>query len=114
LALRGLLHAGLGCASREGERHCDDSAHRKTLFYIPGAEALVGVTIATRPFSVGNPRPTKLPNNNPVGAPRNFDIAADGQRFIFTTGQGSGTYAPQVQVVVSWFEELKARVPVVR
>jgi serine/threonine protein kinase len=98
----------------ENAHHSVWSRDGKTLFYIPGAEPLVGVTIATRPFSVGNPRPTKLPNNNPVGAPRNFDIAADGQRFIFTTGQGSGTYAPQVQVVVNWFEELKARVPVVR
>jgi len=98
----------------ENAHHSLWSRDGKTLFYIPGAEPLVGVTIATRPFSVGNPRPTKLPNNNPVGAPRNFDIAADGQRFIFTTGQGSGTYAPQVQVVVNWFEELKARVPVGR
>ena len=98
----------------ENAHHSLWSRDGKTLFYIPGAEPLVGVTIATRPFSVGNPRPTKLPNNNPVGAPRNFDIAADGQRFIFTTGQGSGTYAPQVQIVINWFEELKARVPVVR
>src|SRR4030095_232917 len=98
----------------ENAHHSVWSRDGKTLFYIPGAEPLVGVTITTRPFSVGNPRPTKLPNNNPVGAPRNFDIAADGRGFIFTTGQGSGTYAPQVQVVVNWFEELKARVPVVR
>jgi eukaryotic-like serine/threonine-protein kinase len=84
-----------------------------TLFYIPGAQPLAGVNIATRPaFSVGNPRPTKLPNNNPVGAPRNFDIAADGRRFIFTTDQGSGTYSPEVQVVVNWHEELKRLVPI--
>ena len=48
-------------------------------------------------------------------APRNHDIAPDGKHFIAVAdaapnGSAAPT-APQIRVVINWFEELKQRVP---
>lgn len=39
-----------------------------------------------------------------------FDVSRDGQRFLMTRQNESA--ASQIEVVLNWFEELKARVPV--
>jgi len=88
-----------------------------TLFFIPGAQPLVGISVTRQPtLAVGDPQvwPGKLPNNTPFGAPRNFDIFPDGKRFIaprFQNLQASrtGSPAPQLEVVVNWLEEFRAR-----
>ncbi len=90
-----------------------------TLFYAPGGEPLAAVSIATRPtFAVANLRqwPGRLPNVNPYGAPRNFDVMPNGRGFVFAafeTREAATAVAasPRIQVVLNWFEELKARVP---
>ncbi len=46
----------------------------------------------------------------------NFDVTADGQRFLVTTFVGTdvsdpATATPRIIVVLNWFEELKQRVP---
>jgi Tol biopolymer transport system component len=92
----------------------------KSLYYVPGNQAVVGVSITTRPsFAFGNPftAPGNVPNTNPFGEPRNFDIAPDGRRWVAVVDpmapastQASG--AAQMQVVLNWFEELTQRVPV--
>ncbi len=93
------------------------SPNGKTLFYVPGALPLAAVNITTRPsfsFSSLETWPGKLPNNNPFGGPRNYDIGPDGSRFVLVTappGQTSLIAPPYIQVIVNWFEELKARVP---
>lgn len=49
------------------------------------------------------------------GGRRNYDIAPDGQHLIivFSSNLDRATEAPpQVNVVLNWFEELEARVPV--
>ena len=46
-------------------------------------------------------------------SPRNHDIAPDGKRLITVgdaTESGAPT-APQIRVVLNWFEELKDKVP---
>ena len=47
---------------------------------------------------------------------RNNDITRDGEQFLGVVAAGSAAAsgaaaAPQIQVVLNWFEELKARVP---
>jgi serine/threonine-protein kinase len=87
-----------------------------TLFFIPGAQPLVGVSVTLEPaLAVGDPHlwPGKLPNNTSFGAPRNFDIFPDGKRFIAPRLQNEQASllvppAPQVEVVVNWLEELRA------
>ena len=46
----------------------------------------------------------------------NFDVTADGQRFLVTTFPGSdvtdpATATPRINVILNWFEELKRLVP---
>jgi hypothetical protein len=54
-----------------------------------------------------------LTANTTPFTPRNHDLTGDG-RFIAAVVRQiqPGTIAPQIQVVLNWFEELKARVPV--
>ena len=47
------------------------------------------------------------------GTPRNIDLLPDGQHFVAAVQHeagGTGTQ-PQIEIVLNWFEELKARVP---
>jgi hypothetical protein len=91
----------------------------KELFYLASAGILrlEAVSVATRPtFTFGNPVPVLRPfTAGRPGSERNYDITRDGKRFlgVVAAGQtGSGApAAPQIQVVLNWFEELKARVP---
>jgi Tol biopolymer transport system component len=89
----------------------------KELFYVsrPGGFESVSVT-AQRTFAFGNPR--ALPGPFLLGAPswrRAFDIAPDGRVLGLLPGQaGSDLSGAQIQVVLNWFEELKARVPAAR
>ena len=47
---------------------------------------------------------------------RNYDMTRDGKQFLGVVAAGSAAAssaaaAPQIQLVLNWFEELKARVP---
>ena len=105
----------------------DDDGHHplwspdgKELTYLPAPGRFVGVSITTQPsFSLGNQ--VSIPRGFAVfNAPtdvRSHDISADGKRFIglvngSAAGSGGTTSAPQLQVVLNWFEDLKTRVPV--
>jgi len=90
------------------------------LFYFAGAGAgqFVAVSVTTRPtFTIGNP--VQVPRVFVERGPefeRNNDITLDGKRFLGVVGAGQNAAdgapaAPQIQVVLNWFEELKARVP---
>ncbi len=91
----------------------------KELFYNPLPSQLVVVSITSRPsFTFGNPVPVPKPfTEGGTFAARNVDIMPDGKRFVgvidakTTTASGTSD-APQIQVVLNWFEEVKQRVPV--
>jgi serine/threonine-protein kinase len=77
------------------------------------------VDVRTEPsFSTG--RPTTLPIQGTIHpvAQRNYDVTPDGKQLIVVlpaspSGSASArAEAPQITVVLNWFEELKARVPV--
>ncbi|OFW21476.1 MAG: hypothetical protein A3H97_16070 [Acidobacteria bacterium RIFCSPLOWO2_02_FULL_65_29] len=105
--------------STGGGTHPLWSPDGKELFYQTAAQFL-SRTITTLPsFERGNP--VRMPIGpllltNPAN-PRTFDVTPDGQilGIITTTGSGqtqAGTpAAPQIDIVLNWFEELKARVP---
>jgi Tol biopolymer transport system component len=89
----------------------------KELLYSPGAAQEAAVSVTTRPsFSFGNPVPVlnsfleRGPQNE-----RNNDITHDGRLLgVVAADLADATgipAAPQIQVVLNWFEELKARVP---
>ena len=67
------------------------------------------------PFSVGNPQVLfARASFRPAGGGRQHDITPDGQRFLMlsTRSETDAGASPQINVVLNWFEELKARVPV--
>jgi hypothetical protein len=48
---------------------------------------------------------------SPATSP-NYDVSADGQRFLMLKpAEASETAPTQINVVLNWFEELKRRVP---
>jgi len=95
----------------------------RELFYLDRNNLLTVVPVQmTTTFSAGNP--TKIldtryyAGSTPVGLDlRGYDISPDGQRFLMIkenapTEQTSTTTPASMVVVINWFEELKARVPV--
>jgi eukaryotic-like serine/threonine-protein kinase len=85
----------------------------RELFYRNG-DKMMAVDIATQPgFSVGKPR--MLFQGQYVLTPAsfpNYDISADGQRFLMLKPtEQAGVEPTQINVVLNWFEELKRRVP---
>jgi hypothetical protein len=95
------------------------SPNGKELFYVPRLGGFEAVSVTTQPtFAFGNavtvPRPFQPgpPNSRTL-----YDITPDG-KFVGLMPAGrtpSGDFtAPQIQVVLNWFEELRARVPLTR
>lgn len=88
----------------------------KELFYIPGNRRLVSVTFNTQPtVSFGTPveAPRSGFETRASSVPRNFDILPNG-KFIGVVAAGqtqTGSAAPQIQVVLNWFEDVKQRAP---
>jgi serine/threonine-protein kinase len=105
-----------------GYRHPRWSPDGKELFYIIGGNRMRAVAVTTQPtLAFGNPVPIPKPGfwlDTAGDAARRYDVTADGQKFvaIITAGSAGSTVAgapttSQIQVVLNWFEELKARVP---
>lgn len=72
---------------------------------------------ADQAFSFGKPEPLPIEGTIHPQMQRNYDVTADGQRFLLVlpaTGgpEGGRRFTPQLSVVLHWFEELKQRVPV--
>jgi Tol biopolymer transport system component len=92
----------------------------RVLYYIPAGTEFAFVNITTRPtFSFSDPIPlSRGPRGFIEGGPsftRQNDAAADGR--VIAIVRGSSASGPvgsptQIQVVMNWTEELKARVPV--
>ena len=87
----------------------------KELFFSQGAQ-IYGIGVSTQPrFNFGSP--SLLVKGIPLGGfERQYDVAVDGKRFIgiiVAAGYTPSTAASirQIDVVLNWFAELKARVP---
>jgi Tol biopolymer transport system component len=87
----------------------------RELFYNSGANQTSVVSITTQPtvtFGVASPVPNGIQNRNPSNATRASDITPDGKYFVGVVNvdqTSSGSFAPQIQVVLNWFEDLKQR-----
>jgi Tol biopolymer transport system component len=85
---------------------------RKELLYIPQVGRLVAVGISTAAgltFTDPSPVPRRFPISNPA-TQRPWDIAPDGR--ILSVSDGGQALTPEIRVVLNWFDELRARVPV--
>ena len=88
----------------------------RELFYgsRPGEQLMV-VDITTQPtFRAGTPRVLLEEGFRLTarGQSANYDVTADGQRFLMV--QGGDANLTQLNVVLNWFEELLRRVPAAR
>ena len=87
----------------------------KELFYFNhDSQKLMAVSIQTQPtFSFRQPVPLPIEGISQTLGGRRYDIMPDGKRFLVmlpetqTKGQPRG--APQINVVLNWFEELKRK-----
>jgi Tol biopolymer transport system component len=106
----------LSAKELQNPHHLSWSPDGRELFYVPRIGGFEAVSITTQPtFAFGNtvavPRPFQM---GPPNSPTLYDIAPD-SKFVglLTAGQIEldAATAPQIQVVLNWFEELKQRVP---
>jgi len=87
----------------------------RELFYRQGNKMMAVDVMTQGTFSAGKP---KMLFEAPYGpAPglglSNYDVSADGQRFLMLKpGEQQAQTATQISVVLNWFEELKRKVPV--
>jgi len=82
------------------------------LFYRNGNK-MMAVEIRTQPaFNAGTPRLLFEGEYASVPWAANYDVSADGQRFLMLRPDEEQAAATQINVVLNWFEELKRRVPV--
>ena len=103
------------------------SADGNELFFrlsrVPGSDLpiqLMGIEVTTAEgFTFRNAQTLPLGSVLQFQNYRDYDIAPDGQQFVvITPAEGTGNpvavqpAALKVNIVLNWFEELKARVPV--
>ena len=98
--------------------HGSWSADGKELFWGPAPGQFTGAAVTTTPsFSFSNPvmLPKVLTERGPTGE-RSHEVMPDGRHFLgaIDSAQPNANVAPttpQMQLVLNWFDELKARVP---
>jgi len=102
--------------STPGGHHSAGSHDVNRLLYFPLADPLASVPVMTRNgFDIGNSSPIPGGFVSSFTSPQNarpYDISPDGSRMVAVVPQTSNTGSAQrIEVVLNWFEELKARVP---
>jgi hypothetical protein len=106
------IHSG----SAYGDRHPLWARDGKKLSFATGPTSQAEVNVSTQSgFAFSSPM--QVPRGGMIGTPggpRDYDILPDGRFLgIIAAGQAqSGGSAPQIEVVLNWFEDLKQRVPV--
>jgi serine/threonine-protein kinase len=99
--------------STEGGREPRWSRNGRELFYRSG-DKMMAVDVATQPaFQAAIARVLfQGPYESTTRVSPNYDVSADGQRFLMVQPSGQGPPVTQFNVVLNWFEELKQKVPV--
>jgi eukaryotic-like serine/threonine-protein kinase len=103
-------------SSSEDGHHPVWSLDGKAIIYVPGpGTRLMRVPVATSPsFSFGTASWLERPFfNSASSVERSFDLAAGGKILSLRESMDAAgrTITPEIHVVLNWFEELKAKVP---
>ena len=103
--------AGRSQISTEGGNEPVWNRNGRELFY-RHADKMMAVDLTTQPsFSAGKPK--VLFEGRYLfgqGSPANYDISADGQRFLMVKASNEAP-PTEINFVLNWFEELKQKVP---
>jgi len=62
-------------------------------------------------FHIGKPRELFAGNFVPAGRQPNYAVTPDGKRFVMIRTRNDNAKRSEIQIVLNWLEELKARVP---
>ena len=91
---------------------------RQLFYHQPTTNKLVVVDVQTEPsFTVGKPTPLPIEGTIHPVAQRNYDVTPDGKQLLVVLPAASARTdsaarpTQQINIVLNWFEELKARVP---
>ena len=101
----------------DGGHHPMWSPDGAELSFSPGPNRLDAVRVTTHPsFTFGEGMPVLRPFQGASPAyERPYDISRDGQHFLglidASQTQSGAPVTPRIEVVLNWFEELKARAP---
>ena len=92
------------------------SSNGREIFYadISGRTRLMAVDVRTQPsFDIGTPAPLRIEGFEIREGARSYDITPDGKRFLvmLPASETTSGEAPQINVVLNWFQELKQRAP---
>jgi hypothetical protein len=72
---------------------------------------MMAVNIATQPrFAAATPRALFSQAFSLASERVNYDVSADGQRFVLV-GLGDSEHPAEINIVLDWFDELKRLVP---
>jgi serine/threonine-protein kinase len=89
----------------------------KELFFVPAPSQFFSVSVRTDP-NFGFTSPVAVPRRfgiAPPGGPRPYDILPDGRLVSVDAAPTAGDQRSQpIQVVLNWFEELNAKMPVTK
>jgi len=84
----------------------------RELFYRSGDQMLVVDVVSEAGFEAGKPRRLFEGDYIRTGIGRAYDVTPDGQRFVMIRPAAALSGPTHLSVVVNWFEELKALVPI--
>ena len=112
--IQSLERPGARCAvTKDGGHHPLWSPDGRRLFFVANdSQRLLAVDVVTQPtVSFSEPVGVLDAVVQTLATNRNFDVTPDGKRLLaFVPDAQSASEAGQVEVVLNWFEELKARV----
>jgi serine/threonine-protein kinase len=76
-------------------------------------DRMMSVSLATEPALMVGPPQVVFQERYPLfpSLRADYDVTDDGKRFLMVT-DGTTPAAPRINIVLNWFEELKARLPV--
>lgn len=87
------------------------SRSSRELFYRNG-DQMMAVDVAAQPaFNASKPRVLFKGQFDNIPWEANYDVSADGQRFLMIQAEETIAGASKIQVVLNWFEDLKRKVP---
>ena len=106
--------AGLQLVSTSGGTDPVWSPSGDEVFYRQ-LDRMVAVAVETEPAFTIEARQTLFEGTYRHGSARDYDVSADGQRFLMVTSAGQTPDdgpPPQIEVVLNWHSELLERVPI--
>jgi hypothetical protein len=87
-------------------------AERPGALFRSGDRMMVADVDIGAAIHIGKPRELFSGHFVPAGRHPNYAVTPDGQRFVMIRTRNDNARRSEIQIVLNWLEELKARVPI--